>query len=197
VITISHLARLAQVQTALMFRGQAPQEDPHGNVRALAIRDLVASQPLRWNDLPWVVIQDKYLDHCLQPGDVVIPSRGDYYKACLFEGAEGPVIPIGQLNVIRSGSDLDARYLVWYLNQKSTQAKISLQLTGTSIKALTKTALLMLEVEAPPLSKQRQIADLDHTTQQIVSIRHRLNELDKDEIAFLTKQVLQDGGIHA
>lgn len=193
----SHLAALAQVHTAVVFRDQAPQEDPHGNVRALAIRDLVASKPLHWHDLPRVAVQDKYLAHCLQPGDVVIPSRGDYYKARLFEGADEPVFPVGQLNVIRPGNGLDARYLVWYLNQKSTQAKISLMLTGTSIKALTKTALLLLEVEVPPLSKQRQIAELDHTTQQIVAIRHRLNELDKDEIAYLTKQVLQDGGTHA
>ena len=193
----SHLAVLAQVQTAVMFRGQAPQEDPHGNARALAIRDLVASQPLRWHGLPRVLIHDKHLAHCLQPGDVVIPSRGDYYKAWLFEGAEEPVFPVGQLNVIRHGSGLDARYLAWYLNQKSTQAKISLVLTGTSIKALTKTALLMLEVEVPPLSKQQQIAELDYTAQQIAAIRHRLNELDKDEIAYLTKQVLQNGGTHA
>lgn len=193
----SYLSTLAQVQTAVTFRSQAPQENPEGNVRALAIRDLVASQPLRWHDLPRVMIHEKYLAHCLQPGDVVIPSRGDYYKAWLFEGAEELVFPVGQLNVIRPGNSLDARYLVWYLNQKSTQAKISLVLTGTSIKALTKTALLMLEVELPPLSKQQQIAELDRTTHQIVTIRHRLNELDKEEITYLTNQILQGEGEHA
>lgn len=191
------ISRLAQVHTAVVFRDQAPQMDPSGNVRALAIRELVASKPLHWHDLPRVFVQDKYLAYCLQPGDVVIPSRGDYYKAWLFEGADEPVFPVGQLNVIRPGNGLDARYLVWYLNQRSTQVRISLMLTGTNIKALTKTALLMLEVEAPPLSKQQQIAELDYTTQQIVAIRHRLNELDKGEIAYLTKQVLHDGGIHA
>lgn len=191
------ISRLAQVNTAVVFRDQAPQVDASGNVRALAIRELVASKPLRWHDLPKVFVHDKYLAHCLQPGDVVIPSRGDYYKAWLFEGANEPVFPVGQLNVIRPRNGLDARYLVWYLNQTSTQARISLMLTGTSIKALTKTALLMLEVEVPPLSRQRQIAELDYTTQQIVAIRHRLNELDKGEIAYLTKQVLHDGGIHA
>lgn len=194
---IFFLSALAQVQTAVTFRSQAPQEDPDGNVRALAIRDLVASRPLRWHDLPRVVIHEKHLAHCLEPGDVVIPSRGDYYKAWLFEGAREPVFPLGQLNVIRPGSDLDARYLVWYLNQKSTQAKISAVLTGTSIKALTKTALLTLEVAVPPLSRQRQIADLDHITQQIVALRHRLNDLDKDEIAYLTNRLLHDGGGYA
>ncbi|EPU6914864.1 TPA: restriction endonuclease subunit S [Pseudomonas aeruginosa] len=127
----------------------------------------------------------------------MIPSRGDYYKAWLFEGASEPVFPFGQLNVITPGRQLDARYLVWYLNQKSTQAKIGLMLTGTSIKALTKAALLTLEVEMPPLLKQKQIAELDHTKQQIVAIRHRLNELDQVEIAHVTQQFLREGGRHA
>ncbi|WP_080485614.1 MULTISPECIES: restriction endonuclease subunit S [Burkholderia cepacia complex] len=194
---VTHLSALAQVQTAVTLRSQVPQEDPRGNARALAIRDLVAGQPLRWDDLPRVTIHDKHLAHCLQPGDIVIPSRGDYYKAWLFEGAEEPVFPLGQLNIIRPGNGLDARYLVWYLNQKSTQAKISLLLTGTSIKAFTKTALLALQVDAPPLSKQQQIAELDHTTQQIVAIRHRLSELDKNEIAYLTQKILHNGNDHA
>ncbi|HGM6501127.1 TPA: hypothetical protein ACKP6I_001032 [Pseudomonas aeruginosa] len=57
--------------------------------------------------------------------------------------------------------------------------------------------LLTLEVETPPLLKQKQISELDHTKQQIVAIRHRLSELDQAEIAHVTKQLLQDGGRHA
>ena len=129
-----NLSQSAHVRTAVVFRDHAPQEDPGGNVRALAIRDLVASKPLYWYDLPRVVVQDRYLDHCLRPGDVVIPSRGDYYKAWLFEGAEEPVFPVGQLNVITPGAGLDARYLVWYLNQRSTQAKMGLMLDRKSTR---------------------------------------------------------------
>lgn len=191
------ISELAQVRTAAVFRSSPPQESPEGNVRALAIRDLVASKPLHWHELPRVLLDESYLTHTLQSGDVVIPSRGDYYKAWLFEGADELIFPLGQLNVITPGPKLDARYLVWYLNQKSTQVKIGLVLTGTSIKAFTKAALLTFEVEIPPLLKQKQIAELDHTTQQIVSIRHRLSELDKSEISHLTEQFLRDGGNYA
>lgn len=191
------LSQFAQIRTAVVLRDQAPQGDSQGNVRALAIRDLVASKPLHWFDLPRVAVQERYLDHCLRPGDVVIPSRGDYYRAWLFEGADEPVFPLGQINVITPGQALDARYLAWYLNQKATQARIGLLLTGTSIKALTKTALITLEVEVPPMVKQQQIAELDHTTQRIAVIRHRLNELDKREMDYLTQRLLHAGGIHA
>lgn len=195
---MSHLlGTIAKVHTAVVFRDQAPKEGPDGNVRALAIRDLVAGTPLRWHELPRLHVQERYLSHCLQRGDVVIPSRGDYYKAWLFEGADDPVFPVGQLSVIRPDTQLDARYLVWNLNKPSTQKRISLLLTGTTIKALTKASLLSLEVEVPPMPKQRQIAELDQTTQEIVAIRHRLNEIDRAEIAHVTRQALRSGTAHA
>lgn len=189
---ISQLGALAQINTAVTFRANPPHEDAEGNARALAIRNLVSSGPLHWSDLPRVVLEDKYLGHCLQVGDVVIPSRGDYYKAWLFEGADERIFPLGQLNVIRPSPCLDARYLVWYLNKQSTQARISPMLTGTSIKALTKSALSTLPVEVPSLYKQQQIAELDQTTQQIIALRIRLNELDRNEIAYLTSAMLEE-----
>ncbi|MNP26726.1 hypothetical protein D3C76_1195930 [compost metagenome] len=104
---------------------------------------------------------------------------------------------MGQLNIITPHSTLDARYLAWYLNKKSTQAKLGSMLTGTSIKALTKIALLSLAIELPDFDKQLLIADLDRTVQRIGAIRHRLNELDKEEVAYVMSSFLHaEGGSH-
>lgn len=191
------LTALAQIHTAVVFRDQVPQEHPEGNVRVLAIRDVVSSTPSSWHDLPRVAVAEKYLDHCLQPGDVVIPSRGDYYKAWLFTGAIELVLPLGQLNVIRPAVDLDAGYLAWYLNLPSTQAKLSLLLTGTTIKALTKTALQSLELDLPDLRQQRRVAEIDQLARRIAAIRHRLTELDDIEVVQLAGQLSHSGGAHA
>lgn len=191
------LAALAHIQTAVVFRDQAPQEHPDGNVRALAIRDVVSATPLHWNQLPRVMVLEKYLVHCLQPGDVVIPSRGDYYKAWLFTESDEPVLPVGQLNVVRPSTSLDSGYLVWYLNLPTTQQKLSLMLTGTSIKALTKTSLASLEIEIPDLDRQRHIAEVERLAGQIAAIRYRLTELDRIEITQLSNQLLHHGGTHA
>jgi hypothetical protein len=187
------LAALAQIHTAVVFRDQTLQENPEGNVRVLAIRDVVSSTPSSWHELPRALVAEKYVEHCLQPGDVVIPSRGDYYKAWLFQGASEPVLPVGQLNVIRPAVDLDAGYLVWHLNLPVTQAKLSLLLTGTTIKALTKTALLSLEVDTPELPQQRRVAEIDRLARRIATIRHRLTELDGIEVT----QLLHRGGANA
>lgn len=191
------LTTLTQIHTAVVFRDQAPQERPDGNVRALAIRDLVSTAPLHWHELPRVSVMEKYLAHCLRPGDVVMPSRGDYYKAWQFVGADEPVLPVGQLHVIRPDSGLDGGYLVWYLNLRSTQAQLSLMLTGTSIKALTKTSLASLEIEIPNLPTQRCIAEVDQMTARIAAVRHRLSELDSAEATLASSQLLHSGGLRA
>lgn len=189
--------KLTNIRTAVVFRSNPPQENPDGNVRAVAIRDLVSSKPLHWHELPRVWLDEKYLSHCLRPGDVVLPSRGDYYKAWFFEGAEEPVFPMGQLNVITPEDNLNGRFLAWYLNQPTTQAKISVMLTGTGIKALTKSALLSLEIEVPVMDRQKQIAEMDETTEKMAAIRHRLSELDRLETTFLTNLILREGVRHA
>lgn len=188
---------LVEVHTAVVFRDQAPQEHPEGNVRALAIRDVVSSTPVSWSELPRVVVTEKYRTHCLQAGDVVIPSRGDYYRAWLFTGADLPVLPVGQLNVIRPAAKLDAGYLVWFLNLPTTGAKLKQMLTGTSIKALTKTALQTLEVDLPDIGRQRHIAQIDELAGRIAAIRHRLTELDTIEVAQMAGPLSHRGADHA
>lgn len=192
-----YVMNLTKIRTAVVFRSNPPQENPNGNVRAVAIRDLVSSKPLHWSELPRVGLEEKYLPHCLQPGDVVLPSRGDYYKAWYFEGADEPVFPMGQLNVITPEGSLEGRYLAWYLNQPATQAKITAMLAGTGIKALTKSALLSLDIEVPTMDRQKKIADMDETTEKMAAIRHRLSELDRSETAFLTNLILREGISHA
>lgn len=196
---LAPLSTLTQIHTAVVFRDQAPQESPDGNVRALAIRDLVGAAPLSWDALPRVAVEQKYLTHCLQQGDVVIPARGDYYRAWLFTGAPESVLPVGQLTIIRTGIGglLDPGFLVWYLNLKSTQSQLAQMLTGTSIKALTKTALSVLPVNLPPLPEQRRIAEASQVASRIKAIRHRLIELDLQELTGFGSDILVREGADA
>lgn len=191
------LKNIAQIRAAIVVREKASEVIAGEQVRALAIRDLVANKPLVWTALPHMPVPAKYLTHCLTAGDVVLPSRGDYYKAWLFEGADEMVFPVGQVNVVRPARHLDARYLVWYLNQPTGQQQIRAALTGSNVKALTTASLSALSIDLPALPTQRRIAELDHVGQRLAAIRHRLNELDAAEIASRTQQILREGHAHA
>lgn len=189
-ITISPLYELAEVSTAVVFRDGPPVEDIDGNAKALAIRDLVRDRSIDWRELSQVRIEEKLMHNCLIAGDVVLPSRGDRYRAWYFEGADVRVFPIGQINVVRVKLRLDSRYLAWYLNRSATQIQITGSLTGTNIKALTKTALLNLRIEVPSLALQRRIAWIHHTGERIAEIRNRINDLERAEITYLTDKLL-------
>lgn len=191
------LKNIAQIRAAIVVREKASEVAAGIQVRALAIRDLVANKPLAWQALPHMQVPAKYVTHCLTAGDVVLPSRGDYYKAWLFDGADEMVFPVGQVSVVRSALSLDARYLVWYLNQPAGQKQIHAALTGSHVQALTTASLSALTIDLPDLPTQRRIAELDHVGQRLASIRHRLNELDAAEIAYQTQRILREGCAHA
>lgn len=191
------LSDIATVRTAPVFREKAPQENSQGNVRALTIRDLVGDRTVSWADFAKVQVEDRFLSHCLSPGEVVIASRGDYYPVWLFEGGPEPVCPVGQFNIITVRRDVDPRYLAWYLQRQVTQSHINHLATGTAIRALNKSDLLSLEVEIPSTSTQARISDLYATTRQVIATRLRLNILDRQEAAQLTEQLLRDEVNHA
>jgi restriction endonuclease S subunit len=195
--TYEQLGALAEIQTAVVFRDQMPRAHAGGNVRALVIRDVVSNAPVDWRALPCITVDAKHQLRCLQPGDVVIPSRGDHYKARLYEGPAREVFPMGHLTTIRPGPTLLPAYLTWFLNLGRTQAGIPNLLTGSNIKALTKAALSELQIELPDLACQAQIATLYATTERLAQVRLRLNQLDLLEMTHVTQQLLQQAVAHA
>jgi hypothetical protein len=192
------LSALANVQVPATFRGSSPKEASDGNVHVLTTGDLFASQQPRCERLPRILLGEKYMTGCLSPGDVVLPSRGDRYRAWRFDGTRTgeAVFPMG-LHVIRPHAEVHPGYLAWYINQRSAQAQIALLLTGSNIKALTKAALLKLEIEVPSLDRQHEIADLEDVMQRIIAIRNRISEIEQQEVAYATHRLLHDESAHA
>lgn len=130
------------------------------------------------------------LDNCLVGGEVLIPSRGDYYPARYFQNSAGPIFPYGQINVITPGGRLLARYLAWYLNQPTSQQFIDSSLTGTSIKALNKPRLLEIQIQLPPIATQNAIADLQDLLEKSKELKERLIVLEAQEIEWACRKLL-------
>jgi hypothetical protein len=188
------LYELANIQPSYVARDEIPMNSENENVRILTIRDLVQSHTLNWHNLPSGSIPADWFVHCLRPGDVVLPSRGERYYATSFEGADRPVLPSGYLNLIRVGRDLLPDYLAWYLNRASTQERLATLLTGTNIKALNKASLKELSIEVPSLALQRRIAGIDGISRRIAQLRNRLNEVERAESQYLTEHLFETKG---
>lgn len=166
----------------MTFRDKAPQYSTDGNAYVLTIKDLLSKAALDISNLPTAEVDESSLHNCLLPGEVLLPGRGDHYKARHFRGAKMPVFPAGQINVLRLEPEINSEYLTWYLNQEEAQRFISNSLGGTGIKALSKTRLLMMPIPLAPLDIQRRIESLQKLQEVRSSILMELDDLNQREI---------------
>jgi hypothetical protein len=184
------LADVVSVRTAPIFREKAPEPDDDGNVQALAIRDILGHWPP--HNLPRIQVDDSLLPHCLSPGEVVIPARGDYYIARYLQNLETNIFPLGQINIISPSKEIDGVYLAWYLNQPEAQKRIAGLLTGTSIQSLSRKNLLGLQVFLPTLATQYAVAKLLTMWEENKMLRERILKLQEDEIQATCHMLLHD-----
>jgi hypothetical protein len=192
ILVKKYLGDIATVRTAVIFRDASPKEAEDGNVCALAIKDLQYDWPLDVHALPKINISDELLKHCLEPGEVVIPSRGAFYQARYFDGMPRMVFPIGQLNIITPGTQLEPAFLAWFLNRDETQRKIHSSVTGTNIKALNKGEVLGLEIDLPEIEIQRQISELQSLWAEIRQKYRRLVSLEEHQISVICNSLLNE-----
>lgn len=183
---------VATIKTPLVFRDKAPVDTPEGNVRIFSIKDLVSWRPDEFDRLSRVEIEERKLSDSVQPGDILMPGRGLSYPARLFEGSDLPLLPAGQVHVIRINSELiTSGYLNWFLNRYETQEKIRQMLTGSTIMALNKSQLARLMIELPSRATQEKIANLDALGIKRRVLREHLIALEQEEIATACRLALQ------
>lgn len=180
---IATLGEVVDIRTIMTFRDKAPDYEVGGNARALTIKDLVSKGGVNFSGLPRVHVPQDQLHNQLRPFDVILPGRGENYIARHYPGADLPVFPIGQINVIRvKDSNLDGNYLAWYLNQQRAQQYLRASLGGTGIKALSKTRLLAMPVLIPSLEAQRAIAELQDMQAERSKLLEELDEINFREV---------------
>lgn len=180
---IEKLKDIATVQIISLFRDKAPDAVVNGNAHVLLTRDLVNNWPLDFGKLTEINAESDQLKMSLQQGDILIPARGDYYPARHLIGVERTLFAAGQINVIRTISNIDSGYLAWYLNQHETQSIIKELTIGTSIRALNKASLLQLEIKVISLEKQKKISDLQKLSFERSSLMKELIFIKEIEIS--------------
>jgi hypothetical protein len=101
--------------------------------------------------------QEKLVGTQVQHGDVIVALTVRPGLAVLYEH-DKPANLDSHLARLRLFDDIDARYLVYYLNSDIGQTLIRSLVTGSVQPVLTLEALIQLLVILPPLTKQKQIA---------------------------------------
>ena len=185
-ITYMHkpLNAIADIRAGHTFRGRI-EEDPAGNIPVLQIKDLKDRAMLTADQLPrihWPGEKTSARDiPAAQPGDIVLPARGEYYRAAVLQGNK-PVIVTNQLFILRvTSKDITPEYLSWYMSQSTAQHYFLTHRSGTSMPMLNKQSLGALPVVVPPLKTQDKIVSLQrcweqekHVTEQLLNNREKM-----------------------
>lgn len=174
------LQSLADIRAGYTFRGKVAH-DVEGNVRVLQIKDIKGRHAVQGDSLPLFKLEDFGAAQSLTRGDIVLPARGEYYEATLYEGGAN-VVPTSQLWVLHVHSSLvTPDFLCWCLNQPTTQRHLTGSLAGSNIPMLSKQGLGTLSVSVPSLATQNEIVSLHQlwerekqATQQLLENREKM-----------------------
>jgi type I restriction enzyme M protein len=110
----------------------------------------------------WVETTDKRIPggHLLRGGDILLSKSGTIGKSGIVRnGAIGAIASAGLYEIHATSDQLDANYLLAYLNSPECQARFSSQATGATIQHLPIGALRDLPVPVPTLPLQLRIAE--------------------------------------
>lgn len=118
----------------------------------------------------------------LQEGDVVLLAKGNSIRAGYVTER------IAKLNVIASANFIVLRpnqnevlgeVLVAYFNSPAGQSVLDAASTGAAIKNINLANIRKIEIELPTLSKQREISELFHASNQAYNATLNLAEQQK------------------
>lgn len=109
---------------------------------------------------PEILMDGRLAKHLLQEGDILLISKGNNNKACLYPTEVSPAVASSTFFVIRLlENEVLPEYLQWYLNTSFMQSTLSALSRGTQILSLSKKALAKARIRIPPVHRQKQILE--------------------------------------
>ena len=152
------LADIADVRMGYPFRSRL-EHDPAGDVAVIQMKDIDDANLLHAEDAIKVSLPEGKGHHLIHEGDLVFRSRGRSNSVALVAAGIGEAVLAAPMLLIRPRTVLPA-YLHWFINLPATQANLAALAEGTSVRMISKDALLDVDVPVPSMSRQRRIVDV-------------------------------------
>ncbi len=141
------------------FSGSAYADD--GNIATLRTTDLDNDGRISYETMPLAHLnEDRFGNHFLTAGDLVITRSGTCGIASIFEGFSLPVLPGAFLIRFRMNERADSRFYRYYFNSPAGRSNILSVARGAVQQNLNITNVETLRVPLPPISEQRRIVSI-------------------------------------
>ena len=154
------LKDISTISSGFTFRGRV-EASASGHVRIIQMRDLGADNLVHLDRTVRVDQLKPKANQLMQLGDIIFRSRGQTNTAVLLNKETTDAIVAAPLFRVRPNvKKIVPEYLLWWINQPSSQRYLASRSEGTVIKMVSKQHLGNLEVSLPPLKQQHQIVEI-------------------------------------
>ncbi len=154
------LKDIATVQMGFSFRSRL-ESLKSGEVGVIQMKDLTEENIVDCKSLSYVDMGKFSESHLVRKGDLIFRSRSLTSTSAILSDDPGRVVVSAPLLRIRiTNSNVMPEYLNWFISQIPAQVFLASHARGSTQKMISKDALEMLEVDVPPLEKQKMIVEL-------------------------------------
>jgi len=169
------LKEIADISTGFSFRAKI-KHDPDGDTRVIQMSDVDEYQGIMMEKLHLLMNFEPRSDrYFLDPGDVIMVSKGYNINAFVVPGGLGKVVTVNSFLVMKPNrAKVFPDYLAWFLNSKRTQHFFKEMAAGTNVPNLSIKALESLDVNLPSMNQQIYIAELDYLKRREVYLHHEI-----------------------
>jgi len=154
------LKDISTIQMGYSFRSRIESLDS-GPVAVIQMKDLTDGNIVNHKSLSFVDMDNFGENHYVRKSDLIFRSRSLASTSAILADDIGPAIVSAPLLKIRITSNLVMpEYVNWYISQMPAQIFLASHARGTTQKMINKEALEMLEIDVPPLERQKAIVAL-------------------------------------
>ena len=140
---------------------ESKDQDPEGEIRLIQLADIgdghFIDKSSRFMNLETATrLKCSYLSK----NDILIARMPDPIgRACIFPFDESQkFVTVVDVALLRLGSDVNSKYVMYALNSTHIRNSIKGQVTGTTRQRITRKKIGELEIPLPPLEEQKKIA---------------------------------------
>ncbi|GHF97426.1 restriction endonuclease subunit S [Thalassotalea marina] len=140
---------------------ESKDQDPNGDVRLIQLADIgVGTFIDKSNRFMTSKKAEELKCTYLEEGDILIARMPDPIgRACIFPELNTKCVTVVDICIVRPASDeIDSRWLMHLINSERFNNQILKFVTGTTRQRISRGNLAKLDVEVPPLEKQKRIA---------------------------------------
>ena len=185
------LIKIADVQSGYSFRSKLELQQS-GNIAVIQMKDLTSANRVCCDALAKIDMEMPKGHHLVKPGDLIFRSRGLTTNSAILAEDPGVAVLAAPLLLIRVTSGrVIPEYINWYINQLPAQSYLTSCAEGTALKMISKQSLEQLEVQLPPLDKQRFIVELSRLAEDEQRILKELAEKRRHYISATLLYVAQ------